>query len=819
MAATKDLTVRLIGKDQGALQSLTGLGAKADETGKKTQSMGNLATGAMLAMGAAATGLALKAAGTFESVGLEVVKLQRYTGGSAEEMSKLRYAAFQSANLGVDVLTKSLGIASKNLEKSKDPMKDFGLAARDSQGNVKPMTDVLLLAADRFKGMENGSEKTALAMKLFGRAGADMIPFLNGGADGIQKLMDKAQEAGVVLSGDDLKAVLASKRAHRELDSALEGLGITIGRSVVPLLTSVTQAMAKIPGPLAEVIAPVALLGGGLLGLVAAGSKVVGIFSPMVTKIREMDAATSAAGGAAGNLGQKIGASAIAVGGAIAAYEVWNLRMKEAEKNANSLGEIYETKLKGATTFAELGRQLDVTRTQVKSLSDEVQNSSAPWDADVRIEMTKYQGELMKVADANQRLQEEIKQYAQAHNISVDAATNAIQKQHAEAEAQKALQDATEGTTVSIEDQVNALRASIDPLFAAENATRKNEDAQKAAREANDEVTRAQKAYNEQSAIWGTNSLQAQKAWNDLADATKKKSEADTATVKSAEDLYFAQLKLEDGIKSGTISMDAARGMLDQWVAQGAVTKEQADQMAWKFLVAAGAAHQIPPTINTTVTADTSQAMGALAALGGLAAGLLKNAEVQRGLDAVKRVTAGMRVDGARASGGPVTGGGTYLVGERGPELFMPGTSGSIIANGAKGTRGNPYEDGSFRGMTAADRAAQDFVESIQRQQALRANPGLQGKPGWGAPAGDPFVNWGKPSAFAGWDPNADFSNWGKPAAAPKKAVAAGAGGVTVNLTVMGSVSTERDLVEATRNGVIEAIRRTGGSPTTYFGG
>jgi len=36
---------------------------------------------------------------------------------------------------------------------------------------------------------------------------------------------------------------------------------------------------------------------------------------------------------------------------------------------------------------------------------------------------------------------------------------------------------------------------------------------------------------------------------------------------------------------------------------------------------------------------------------------------------------------GARAAGGPVTGGKSYLVGERGPELFTPGTSGNITAN------------------------------------------------------------------------------------------------------------------------------------------
>lgn len=42
-------------------------------------------------------------------------------------------------------------------------------------------------------------------------------------------------------------------------------------------------------------------------------------------------------------------------------------------------------------------------------------------------------------------------------------------------------------------------------------------------------------------------------------------------------------------------------------------------------------------------------------------------------------------ISGARASGGPVMGGGTYLVGERGPELFTPGSSGSITPNNALG--------------------------------------------------------------------------------------------------------------------------------------
>lgn len=44
------------------------------------------------------------------------------------------------------------------------------------------------------------------------------------------------------------------------------------------------------------------------------------------------------------------------------------------------------------------------------------------------------------------------------------------------------------------------------------------------------------------------------------------------------------------------------------------------------------------------------------------------------------------RFAGARANGGTVSGGSSYIVGERGPEIFTPSGSGMITANGAGGT-------------------------------------------------------------------------------------------------------------------------------------
>lgn len=46
---------------------------------------------------------------------------------------------------------------------------------------------------------------------------------------------------------------------------------------------------------------------------------------------------------------------------------------------------------------------------------------------------------------------------------------------------------------------------------------------------------------------------------------------------------------------------------------------------------------------------------------------------------------ANLGIAGARANGGPVSGGSAYLVGERGPELFVPGASGMVLPNGYGG--------------------------------------------------------------------------------------------------------------------------------------
>ena len=72
---------------------------------------------------------------------------------------------------------------------------------------------------------------------------------------------------------------------------------------------------------------------------------------------------------------------------------------------------------------------------------------------------------------------------------------------------------------------------------------------------------------------------------------------------------------------------------------------------------------------------------------------------------------------GGKATGGPVTGGTTYLVGEKGPELFTPGSSGNIIPNNRLGGGGSTINI-TVNGALDAEGTARQIVDVLNRATA-----------------------------------------------------------------------------------------------------
>lgn len=177
----------------------------------------------------------------------EAGKSAQKVGTSVEKFSALTFAASQS-DVSVESLEKSLIKLNKSLD---DAQGGTGSAAEAFKrldidpAKFKDPADALVVLADRFSKMPDGVNKTALALDIFGKAGADMIPLLNQGSDGIRELTEEARKLGVVFTEE---AAAAAEQFNDNLDrlsTASKGFNAQLARELVGPLTQVTNAMTE----------------------------------------------------------------------------------------------------------------------------------------------------------------------------------------------------------------------------------------------------------------------------------------------------------------------------------------------------------------------------------------------------------------------------------------------------------------------------------------------------------------------------------------------------------------------------------------------
>jgi len=177
-------------------------------------------------------------------------KLSQSLGIPIDELSRLRYAA-GLADVDIDTLSKSMIRLAVNMMDSTDnatgPAADaftrLGISVKDAEGRVKSSTAVLMELATQFKSMPDGVQKTALAVDLFGKAGARMVPLLNAGEDGIRALGEEAERLGIVL---DTETGLAAERFNDNLARLkIQGDGVVtqIAVGILPALDRFAAAL------------------------------------------------------------------------------------------------------------------------------------------------------------------------------------------------------------------------------------------------------------------------------------------------------------------------------------------------------------------------------------------------------------------------------------------------------------------------------------------------------------------------------------------------------------------------------------------------
>jgi hypothetical protein len=180
----------------------------------------------------------------------EVGEAAEKAGMSSEAFSKLEYAA-RVAGLGMDALTTTMGRFSKSLSQiaaggendAGEVMRMIGISALDAQGKLRPTGDIIVDIAEKFSGMRDSANKTALAIALFGRAGAEMIPFLNGGREAITKATEEAERFGLVVDDKSAKAAAQFNDNVTRLTGAFQGLAQEAIGPIIPQLVDLTEQL------------------------------------------------------------------------------------------------------------------------------------------------------------------------------------------------------------------------------------------------------------------------------------------------------------------------------------------------------------------------------------------------------------------------------------------------------------------------------------------------------------------------------------------------------------------------------------------------
>ena len=219
--------------------------------------LANVATQALNAVWSALKKLATGAMDTAD----ELMKTSDVTGRSVEELQQLTYVA-EDVGISLDTIsnaqrkfTMSMDDARKGSAEYTNAFKTLKVDAVDpTTGALRDSTIVMYEAFDALGKIENGTERDALALQLFGRSAMELNPLIKAGSNELNRLSEEAKNTGAVMSENTVKVLDAAGDAFDHLKQSIvafvgEGMAALVekfGAETVDSLTKSTQALNEV---------------------------------------------------------------------------------------------------------------------------------------------------------------------------------------------------------------------------------------------------------------------------------------------------------------------------------------------------------------------------------------------------------------------------------------------------------------------------------------------------------------------------------------------------------------------------------------------
>ena len=203
------------------------------------------------ALGAAASvGGLLEMTHEAAEVHTQLMAMSATLGLTVSQLQGLQYAA-RATDVPIDAMQHGILLLDRNMTaaasgKSKDVGEIFhrmGISLRGADGHLRSTNDVLPLLAESLSRTHDVTLRNAVAMALFGRSGAELIPLLLKGKAGIEDLEATSRRLNASFSDEDNENIERYKNAWTDLDTAFGGLKDTITADVAPVLTPFLQGI------------------------------------------------------------------------------------------------------------------------------------------------------------------------------------------------------------------------------------------------------------------------------------------------------------------------------------------------------------------------------------------------------------------------------------------------------------------------------------------------------------------------------------------------------------------------------------------------
>lgn len=241
--------------------------------------------------------LAAKAsiAGMFESLvsyGDKFDKMAQRTGIGTEALSEFDFMAgkcgtsMSAFEVGIRTLQKSQFDAANGSADLAKAFNAIGVPLDDLR--AKKPEDQFRTVAAALAGVEDPVKRNAVAMKLLGDSGTQLMPLFNSGADGMEAMAKEARELGVVIVSEDAAAAATLGDELAKLKEGFSGLVRTILSGAVPTLTkwvsTIKEGLKNVitfTRENAAMIATVMKLGAiflGAAGSIYAAAKAIAVF-------------------------------------------------------------------------------------------------------------------------------------------------------------------------------------------------------------------------------------------------------------------------------------------------------------------------------------------------------------------------------------------------------------------------------------------------------------------------------------------------------------------------------------------------------------